>query len=196
MADQVKQAAPLYNETNRRQFGGDFRMRAALTRPDGSLMPMTQQTLIPTGPGDIINKLNPALEHAITAVELSNAPAAATQRLQIIDAGYRYCDFKDWDLSERYRQIWEEGADGKIVTDAGGNYALALMWCPKEVVDARHASYLIWSDEIEKTYEQKLEETIDKFDTMTGQKGLNSGQRLRDAIEQHMEKQEAFMRRR
>lgn len=194
---QAKNAAPLYTEETRSQFGGDYRMREALRRPDGSIAPQSQATLVPTGPGDSIYKPNPALEFALHAVELSsNAPAAATQRLQLIDMGYRFCDFKDWDLSERYRQIWEEGADGKVVTDAGGGFSLALMWCPKDLVVKRHEGYRVWSDEVEKTYEEKIGATAEEFDALTGQKGLNSGERMREAIERHMERQEQFVKRR
>lgn len=187
---EAQAATPKYNETTRVQFGGDFRMRAALRRPDGSMVRMQQKTLIPSGPGDIIHRANPALEFAVSAVELSNAPAAATQRLQLLDDGYRFCIWGEWDLSERYRNIWEEGADGKIVTDAGGGYGLALMWCPRELVEKRHDSYRAWSDEVEKTFEQRMEETMGEFDAVAGQHGLNSARNRERAIERHLEAQD------
>lgn len=181
---------------NRAQYGGDYRIRKALTMPDGTLSPSRPanwRSLIPTEPGAIINKQKPEIEVAIIPVEMSNFPAANTQRLQMLDVGYRFCIFDEWDLAPRYKEIWEKSADGKIVSNAGGNYALALMWCPKDLVEAREQEHMKWSDEIEQTFEEKLMQTQDEFNRATNQN--ISRRAYGEAIERHLERQERLTKR-
>jgi len=193
MADVIR-----ITEENRHLYGGDFRTRRALTLKNGSFAPgkpVNKRSLIPTEPGAIINKKNPELRHAIMAIELSNFPAANTQRLQYIDIGFKYCSFDEWDLAPRFRDFWEKSAEGKIVSNAGGSYALALMWCPAEIVEAREKDFQRWTEEIEETFEEKLSKTVDEFNALTGQGALTQ-KRFQDAVERHLEKQEALTSRR
>jgi hypothetical protein len=185
-------------EENRHLYGGDFRTRRSLTLPNGQYAPgkpINKRSLIPTEPGAIIYKKNPEMRHAIIAVELSNFPAANTQRLQYVDIGFKFCSFDEWDLASRFKDIWEKSADGKIVSNAGGNYALALMWCPAELVEDREKEFFAYSDEIEETFEQKLSKTRNEFNALTGQSELTQ-KRFNEAVERHLEMQERLTPRR
>lgn len=191
MAEQKSKA---YTDETRHQFGGDFRARRALRLRDGSLSPRkpkNKRSLIPSEPGGIINKSNPELEIAITAVELSNFPSANTQRLQMIEMGWRYCQFDEWDIAPRFREIWERSSEGKIVSNAGGGYSLALVWCPADSVRSREKEMLEWSDKVEETFESKLASHQDHFDQITGQK--DSRRLMEQAVDRHMDSQDVVV---
>jgi hypothetical protein len=145
---------------NRDLYGGDYRIRQASTDKYGNVNRTkptnTTMTIANFGPGDIINKSNPELEFAVTPVEMSGSPSANTIRMYMVQQGYQFCNYDEWDLRPSLRDIWLKDAEGKIASSGGAGYTLALMWCPKEKVEARAAETRRFSDEIEGQFKETL----------------------------------------